>query len=104
VNSGVHELYVYYRVVHADVARARQLVESFQQRLMSEQPALSARVLRRTDAAAANDVTLMEVYRAESAIDDALEQRIETAAAALAPLLIGVRHVERFTPLDGATS
>jgi hypothetical protein len=103
VSSSGSEVYVYYRVAAADVARARQLVERFQQRLRSQQPLLSTRVLRRAGEVAADEVTLMEIYRVEHGIDDALQRQIETAAAALSPLLIGTRHVERFVPLDGSS-
>jgi hypothetical protein len=76
--------YVYYRVREADLAAATAALRAL--------PG-DVELLRRPEA---NDgfVTLMEVHRGD---DPALEAR---CAAAIAPWLQGVRHVEVFAPLE----
>ena len=95
------ELYVYYRVATRDLAAALRIVERAHDDLRLQYPGLFARVLRRADEPAIDDVTLMEIYRADEGIDDTLQRCIEEAAAALTPLLIGTRHTEAFVPLAG---
>jgi Domain of unknown function (DUF4936) len=97
-------LYVYYRVHAAAWQDALAAVQRYQQRLRSEHPGLTARVLRRAEEQQADAVTLMEVYRidgdARVGINGALQAQIESAATALAPWLVGTRHTERFDALD----
>jgi hypothetical protein len=76
--------YVYYRVREADLAPAVAALNSL--------PG-SFELLRRPGASDGL-VTLMEVHRAD---DAALEAR---CAAAVAPWLRGVRHIEVFSPLQ----
>ncbi|HEX6019629.1 MAG TPA: DUF4936 family protein [Burkholderiaceae bacterium] len=99
--SGRAELYVYYRVAHADLPRALEIVRDFQRGLRSAHAGLGARVLRRPGTGSA-EVTLMEVYALDraSGIDETLRTRIDTTAEALTSLLISVRHVEVFETLD----
>jgi uncharacterized protein DUF4936 len=101
VSRARRELYVYYRVATRDLPAALRIVEQAQHRLHVQCPTLFARVLRRADEPAIDDVTLMEIYRADEGIDDTLQRCIEEAAAALTPLLIGTRHTEAFVPLAG---
>jgi hypothetical protein len=97
------ELFIYYRVSATTWRDAVRAAQAFQQRLRSEQTGLSARVLRRPDETR-GEVTVMEVYACAGeracVIDESLEARIEQAAQALQPWLIGKRHVERFESLD----
>lgn len=101
MSRACRELYVYYRVATSDLPAALRIVEQARHQLHAQCPTLLARVLRRADEPATDNVTLMEIYRADEGIDDTLQRRIEEAAAALAPLLIGTRHTEAFVPLAG---
>ena len=73
------ELYVYYRVAARDLASALRIVEEAHARLRAQHPTLGTRVLRRAAEAIADDVTLMEIYRADVGID-ALAVRREVPA------------------------
>jgi hypothetical protein len=99
--SARRELYVYYRVGTRELPRALRVVEQAHAQLRAQCPSLRACVLRRSAEAGSASVTLMEIYRADEGIDDALQRRIDQATAALGPLLIGARHTEVFTPLAG---
>ena len=94
------ELYVYYRVP-VDEAEALQLaVTEMQERLRRENPGLQARLLRRTDQAAASD-TWMETYAVSpdcnaGGVTEALRATIEQHAAAWQHLCEGPRHTEVF--------
>jgi hypothetical protein len=76
--------YVYYRVREADLAAVSAALRALQG---------DVELLRRPGASDGL-VTLMEVHRAD---DAAVEAR---CAAAVAPWLQGVRHVEVFAPLE----
>lgn len=89
--------YIYYRVVPAEAARARALIEAVQASLQQDMGILG-RLLRRSDDAS----TWMEIYEAvddtprfESVLDRLLEKHDFTAC--LAP--DSQRHVERFVPV-----
>lgn len=89
----VRRHYVYYRVRDADVAAARAAA------LALHAGHGEVELLRRAhDAAGDALATLMEVYAVR---DAALADRLENAARlALAPWLVGERHVEVFETLD----
>jgi len=64
---------------------------------------LTTRVLRRS-AEGGNSVTLMEIYSFDNGksrgVHHALRARIDSAAAALSPMLTSPRQVEPFDVLD----
>lgn len=84
--------YVYYRVAERDVGACAQAAHA----VFAALP-FGVELLRRPEVRDGL-ATLMEVHGAadEKAADDA-EARL---AAALAPWIVGGRHVERFVPLD----
>lgn len=95
-----HELYVYYRVPVREAEALQLAVTEMQDRLRRENPGLQARLLRRTDQAAASD-TWMETYAVPPAanadgVSDALRANIEQYAAAWRHLCEGPRHTEVF--------
>jgi hypothetical protein len=91
-------LYVYYRIDAASVAAAAEAVRGFQALLREAHPGLQAALLRRPGEQD-GQVTLMETYAMPAGISDALQARIDEAAACLAPWLRGARHTEVFEPL-----
>jgi len=91
-------LFIYYRVHRAHVADAVAAVRALQSRWQATDTSLRCELLQRPDAAGA-DVTLMETYRRAAGFDAPARRRIEDlAGAALAPWLIGPRHLEVFEP------
>lgn len=95
------ERYVYYRVRAAHAVAAFVAVTSLHAQLRREDPALALRLLRRPEAPDGVQ-TWMEVHARPGGVTDAQGDTIERrAAVALAGLLDGPRHVERFMPLDG---
>lgn len=93
----VRELFVYYRVRPVDAEALARAVAAMQAGLRERHPGLSARLLRRDDAAAETE-TWMETYAStlHSGIDAALEAEIDAAARPLLALIDGTRHLERF--------
>jgi Domain of unknown function (DUF4936) len=96
------ELFIYYRVDLADSATLRRTVMAYQADLRAQFPWLHARLLRRPQATDGQE-TWMETYSADPALNSAgitasVVTQIEQAAAVLAPLLRGARHVEVFHP------
>ncbi|WP_298829402.1 DUF4936 family protein [uncultured Piscinibacter sp.] len=98
----MRELFIYYRshADHADAVRAK--VRGFQARLRLEHPGLVARLLRRPEVKQGL-LTWMETYSSDTmtsglALDDSLQQQIETHAACLTGLIEGDRHTEVFIP------
>ena len=94
------ELYVYYRAPVHEAEALQLAVTEMQERLRREIPGLQARLLRRTDQAAASD-TWMETYAVSPAanaggVTDALSATIEQYAAAWRHLCEGPRHTEVF--------
>jgi hypothetical protein len=94
------ELYVYYRVPVHEAEALQLAVTKMQERLRRDIPGLQARLLRRTDQAAASD-TWMETYAVSPAanaggVTDALSATIEQYAAAWRHLCEGPRHTEVF--------
>ncbi len=83
------ELYVYYKVAETQAAAALQTYEQAQAGLGGPHP----RLLRRTEVGAGLQ-TWMEIHR--SADPEADERCL---SAAMAPFILGDRHVERFVPL-----
>jgi hypothetical protein len=93
----MRELFIYYRI-RADAARtALAAAQAMQARLREEHPGLTARLLRRPDNQDQQQ-TWMEIYTSPAGVTPDLEARIEEAAAALAPFVVGTRHTEAFIP------
>jgi len=98
----MRELFIYYRIPVAHAGAALDAVVAFQARLREQHPALTTRLLRRPDQS--DPQTWMEIYafdhrESAGAMTRALEAEIEASAAtALAPHLLGARHVEVFVP------
>jgi hypothetical protein len=93
-------LYVYYRVARFQWAAAREAIGGMQRRLRSEHPGLVTGLMQRADAPeASEEATWMEVYEHPEGISPACEARLSALADALAPGLIGARHVEAFCPM-----
>jgi hypothetical protein len=99
VSDARRELYVYYRVAHANWCDAAHAVAQWQQQLRASHPGLVARVLRRPETHD-NAVTLMEVYAGSGTLDAAFEATTAHGPPTLAPWLLGERHTERFDALD----
>jgi Domain of unknown function (DUF4936) len=102
------ELYIYWRVVPAQLAQAITATQAMQASLCTRLPGLTAKLLVRRDDAAAQH-TLMEVYQNLPCVTDravAIQAVIETAAqTALLPYQQGQRHVEVFAEvLEPATA
>ncbi len=102
-SAGSHpRLYVYYRVANADLAPTVAAVQTLQARLQRDHAGLQAELLRRPAEPdlPQNTVTLMEVYSHRDGLAPEMALRIEACALqAVAPWLIGQRHLERFEPL-----
>jgi hypothetical protein len=94
----VRTLYVYYRIDAASLADAVAAVRDFQSRLRDANPGLQAALLRRPGDQH-GDVTLMETYAMPDGVDEALQARIDDAAAPLARWQRSARHTEVFEPL-----
>lgn len=89
-------LFIYFRVARESEAAAVHAVRELQQAWQATMPGLRCDVLRRADEDG-DVVTLMETY--SGGINTAWQEHIERdAGERLAPLLIGKRHVEVFTP------
>ena len=103
---GRRQLFVYWRVAHADLPSALQALREWQAGLMHSRPALRCGLYQRSDGAEAQ-ATVMESYALESAgphdgIDDALREHIDALGRdALQRWLLGARHVEVFDALCG---
>ncbi|WP_341891134.1 DUF4936 family protein [Variovorax sp. YR752] len=98
----MRELFIYYRspVHHAEAVMAT--VHAFQAQLSLEHPGLLARLLRRPEVKG-GQITWMETYSIATmtpgpALDDTLQQQIESRAASLHGLIDGDRHTEVFAP------
>lgn len=89
------ELFIYWRVPLGQAAGAEAAARQMQRGLREAEPALAARLYRRSDGERA---TLMETYSLPATgIGSALQQRIEDAAASsLAAWCADGRHVEVF--------
>ena len=98
------ELFVYWRAAAA-AGDVRAAATALQTALRAAHPGLQARLLRRGDAAAGGVDTWMEIYAlpvSPGGIDAALQMAIDgAAAAALAGLIDGARHVEAFEVVSG---
>lgn len=94
------QLFVYYRVRAAHRAAAIEALRGLHALWHAADPALGCELMQRADGDSTNDlVTLMEVYRHAAGVAPAWQERIEREArAALAPWLVGERHVEVFAP------
>ncbi len=94
------ELFIYYRAESADASAVQRAVVVFQTDLRARVPWLQTRLLRRPQATDGQE-TWMETYSADPAMNSTgitpdVVAQIETAAAALAPLLRSARHAEVF--------
>jgi uncharacterized protein DUF4936 len=95
------ELFVWYRVADDRAEEARIELEAMQRRLEATHPALRARLLVRADNGGLQ--TWMETYASgedDAGIDEAMQKRIEAAAAPLVRWLDGPRHAETFDLAD----
>lgn len=97
----MRELFIYYRSRVECEAEVAAQVRGFQARLMSEHPALVARLLRRPEARDGL-LTWMETYafatmNPDPSFEAGLQQQIESSAACLLGLIDGERHTEVFT-------
>ncbi len=101
MTPGLRQLFTYYRVARADEPLAVNAAKQLQARLIQQHPGLHASLMWRPGPTE-EFVTLMEIYAVDAAvspqgIDDALQSRIELAAApAMAVIAVGPRHVEDF--------
>ena len=102
------ELFVWYRMDVDKADRVRVEVDAMQRALEAQCPGLRARLLVRADAPGPQ--TWMETYALGNVatsddatqIDDAMQARIEAAAAPIRHWIDGDRHVERFEVIDPA--
>lgn len=99
----MRELFIYYLIEAPRAASALDAVQAMHARLRSRYPMLAARLLRRPDEPGAkpNDQqTWMEIYSLPDlgGISPGLQAEIEAEAAALAPFILGTRHIEDFVP------
>lgn len=93
------QLFVYYRVRSSHVPTAVAALRALHGDWQREDPALGCELMQRVDDGGTEQVTLMEVYRHADGVAPSWQQRIECEArAALAPWLVGERHVEVFAP------
>ncbi len=101
MNCG-RELFVWYRVADDRSAHVRDEVVTMQRKLEATSPGLRARLLIRTEANGLQ--TWMETYALRDGdaggIDEAMQERIEAAAARLGRWLDGPRHAEIFDLAD----
>ena len=98
------ELFVYWRTA-AVADDVRTVAAALQAALRAAHPGLQARLLRRGDAAAGGVDTWMETYAlpaSSGGVDTDMQAAIDgAAAAALAGLIDGARHVEAFEVVGG---
>lgn len=95
------QLFVYYRVRAEHHAAAVAALRRLHATWRLEDPALDCELLQRVDATDRPDrsVTLMETYRRADGVTPSWQARIEREAGlALAPWLVGERHIEVFAP------
>lgn len=98
------QLFIYYRIAEHDWREACAVVHGFQDALCSNNPDLSARVLRRAQPADGL-LTVMEVYSLDAAahpegIDAQWLARIESAAQVMRAWQRGDRQTELFDAVD----
>lgn len=96
----MRELFVYYRVPQASAGDVRTQVKALHAELGATFPQLRMRLLHRAEAAT-GEQTWMETYAFDPAagstgVTDALQARIEAAAARWITVASGPRHVEAF--------
>lgn len=100
-NASAREVFVYYRVRVEDLPAVGAAVDALHTRWRALHHGLACQLLRReteTDASS-QAAMLMEVFTAPQGVPLAWQRSIEAAAsAALAPWLVGPRHVEVFVP------
>jgi hypothetical protein len=101
---GQRQLFIYWRVSHADLPAALAALREWHAGLIAQHPGLRCTLYRRTDGATA-DATVMESYAIDmplphAGIDEALQRHIDQCGRALlARWLRGTRHVEVFDAL-----
>lgn len=92
-------LFIYWKVLPEELARALAAARDFQAGLSQHHPSLAACLYQRAESASPL-VTLMETYAQPSGLDAAIELAIvEEGHAKLGGWCQGVRHVERFEQL-----
>lgn len=98
MSPGAANLYVYYRVQPADAPRSIAAVQGLHAHWRSEMPGLACTLSQRADDDTQH-VTLMETYTHPEGLSPRWQQAIERSAGqALAPWIVGERHLERFVP------
>lgn len=106
MSAGGCELFVYYKVAQGEASAAQQEIHTLQAALRQRWPGLEARLLKRDDLAGDGPQTWMEIYRTSTtptistgltsqAVTDILSHMAEAPTGRL-----GLRHTERFVPLD----
>ncbi len=97
----MRELFIYYRTTHDNASVLHAEALALQAELRARHPELQTRLMRRPEAADGLH-TWMETYAAPQSpngISDSLLAEIEQLAAArLAALIAGDRHIESFVP------
>lgn len=97
--SPMQELYVYYRVASAATTQAEDEVRALQAELCKRMPGLTARWLRRTEAATPSaPQTWMEVYAHPAGLSDNDISAILSRGQAVVRSIDGPRHPEVFSP------
>jgi hypothetical protein len=98
MSEGARRLFIYYRVDAVRAAEAIAAARRLQAGLRARHARLCTALLQRPETVDGH-LTLMETYCLDSgSIDEPLQVEIESAAAALAGLILGARHVEVFEP------
>ena len=99
MNPGPEQVYVYYRVRHADAAALIAGVRAMQAGLQVALPGLICNLSRRAHDGA-ELMTVMETYARVDGVPAAWQRDIEQQAQRrLAAWIIGERHAEVFVPL-----
>lgn len=98
-NAPLREVFVYYRVRSEDLPAARSAIDALHAQWQARHAGLACALLQREAEpdGSVKVVTLMEVFTAPRGVPFTWQQSIEAdALAALAPWLVGRRHVEVF--------
>lgn len=98
MSPGAASLYVYYRVRPVDAPPLIAAAQALHARWRSELPGLVCTLSQRAEDGTPH-LTLMESYSHPEGLSPHWQQVLEAGAAhALAPWIVGPRHLERFVP------